>query len=237
MKRNLLAVVSGASRGIGKALVRKFASEGFDIAACARNWEDLAILKTEIEQEFPESKIYTYTADVSSKTEVKVFADFIKSLKIPLEVLVNNAGKFIPGAIYEEKEDVLEKLMQTNLYSAYFLTKSLISEFMQQKSGHIFNICSVASFMAYPNGGSYAISKHALLGFSRCLREEMKPYNVRVTSVMPGATLTDSWEGINLPSSRFATPEDIAEIVYASYALSKNSVVEEIVIRPQLGDI
>jgi short-subunit dehydrogenase len=90
---------------------------------------------------------------------------------------------------------------------------------------------------AYENGGSYSISKFALLGFSKTLREELKTYNIKVTSILPGATLTDSWSGTDLPESRFSKPEDIAELVYTITQLSKFSVVEDIVIRPQLGDI
>jgi hypothetical protein len=98
-------------------------------------------------------------------------------------------------------------------------------------------MCSVASIMAYGNGGSYSISKFALLGFSKSLREELKPYNIKVTAVLPGATLTDSWGGVDLPESRFSKPEDIADLIYSITQISKNSVVEELVIRPQLGDI
>jgi short-subunit dehydrogenase len=105
------------------------------------------------------------------------------------------------------------------------------------KSGHIFNMCSIASIKAYANGGSYAISKFALLGFSKCLREELKSFGIRVTAILPGATMTASWDGIDLPESRFMKVEDVADSVYAAYSLSTRSVVEEIIIRPQLGDI
>jgi len=91
--------------------------------------------------------------------------------------------------------------------------------------------------MAYSNGGSYAISKFAMLGFSKCLREELKKFRIRVTAVMPGATMTNSWAGSDLPDERFMPAEDIAETIFAAYSLSGRSVVEEIVIRPQLGDI
>ncbi|HRB92355.1 MAG TPA: SDR family NAD(P)-dependent oxidoreductase, partial [Chitinophagales bacterium] len=87
------------------------------------------------------------------------------------------------------------------------------------------------------NGGSYSISKFALLGFSKTLREELKSYNIKVTSILPGATLTDSWAGVDLPETRFSKAEDIADLVYAITQLSALSVVEELVIRPQLGDI
>jgi short-subunit dehydrogenase len=103
--------------------------------------------------------------------------------------------------------------------------------------GHVFNMCSIASIKAYPNGGSYAISKFALLGFSKVLREELKEYGVRVTAVLPGATRTASWDGIDLPEDRFMRAEDVAETVFSAYSISERSVVEEIIIRPQLGDI
>jgi short-subunit dehydrogenase len=105
------------------------------------------------------------------------------------------------------------------------------------KSGHIFNICSIASIQAYPNGGSYAISKFAMLGFSKCLREELKEFGIRVSAIMPGATKTASWEGVDIPDDRFMKAEDIAETIYAAYILSSRSVVEEIIIRPLLGDL
>jgi short-subunit dehydrogenase len=98
-------------------------------------------------------------------------------------------------------------------------------------------MCSIASIKAYPNGGSYAISKFALLGFSKCLREELKSFNIRVTAIMPGATLTASWEGVDLPEERFMRVEDVADTIYGAYSLSGRSVVEEIIIRPQLGDL
>src|SRR5690606_34812846 len=95
----------------------------------------------------------------------------------------------------------------------------------------------IASLTAYPNGGSYAISKFALLGFSRCLREELKPFGIKVTSVMPGATWTDSWMGSGLPEDRYIPAVDIAEAGFSAYNVATSTVVEDLVIRPMLGDI
>ena len=103
--------------------------------------------------------------------------------------------------------------------------------------GDIVNICSVASLQAYSGGGSYSISKHALLGFSRNLRDELKPTGVRVTAVMPGAVLTDSWSGVNLPEERFIDVEDLADLIAGVLRLSPRTVVEDIIVRPQPGDI
>ena len=128
-------------------------------------------------------------------------------------------------------------MINANVYSAYHTTRGLAAEMITKRAGHIFNMCSIASIKAYPNGGSYAISKFALLGFSKCLREELKEFGIRVTAVIAGATKTASWEGTNLPDERFMKVEDIADTIYATYTLSDRSVIEEIIIRPQLGDI
>ncbi len=231
-----MIVVTGGSKGIGRAIIQKFAQEGFDIATCARNFDDLKSLKNEIETQYGVS-LYMQTADLSVREDTQTFIEFVQRIEKPVEVLVNNAGVFIPGAIHNEEAGSLEKMIQTNLYSAYDITRGLIPQMMNRQAGHIFNICSIASITAYPNGGSYAISKHAMYGFSRCLREEMKPHGIRVSAVLPGATFTASWEGIDLPEERFSTAEDVAEMVYTAFKISPRSVVEDIVIRPQLGDL
>ena len=98
-------------------------------------------------------------------------------------------------------------------------------------------MCSIASFTAYANGGSYSISKFAMLGMSKALREELKDKGIKVTAIMPGATLTASWEGVDIPPERFMKSEDVAEATWSAYRMSERSIVEEIVIRPQLGDL
>ena len=234
---NKLIVVTGGTKGIGRAIIEKFAANGFDVGTCARNADDLNDLKQHIEKKNGQSKVFISTTDMSNKEQVKIFADFILKLNRPVDILVNNAGYFEPGEITTEAEGTLESMINANLYSAYYATRGLVHNMKERKSGHIFNICSIASLKAYANGGSYAISKFAMLGFSKCLREELVDYGVRVTAIMPGATKTASWDGVDLPDSRFIKTEDIAETIYAAYMLSERSVIEEIIIRPQLGDI
>lgn len=231
-----LAVVTGASKGIGRAIVEKFASENFEVAVCSRSETNLVELKNALESKF-NTKIHIFVADVSQKSEIQNFGKFVIGLNLPIQVLVNNAGVFLPGKLMEEAENTLETLINTNVYSAYYLSRLMVPEMKPQETSHIFNICSIASLMAYPQSGSYSISKFALLGFSKSLRQELIDTNVKVTSVMPGATLTDSWAGVDLPEERFMKPEDVADIVWASYNLSKSAVVEEIVLRPIKGDI
>jgi short-subunit dehydrogenase len=231
-----LIVVTGGTKGIGRAILEKFAANGFDIATCARNQNDLTQLKKDFESKF-KIKVFAHVADMSDKNQIKQFTDALNQLGRPIDVLVNNAGYFEPGQIMEEPDGTLEGMIEGNVYSAYYTTRGIISKMKESKSGHIFNMCSIASFMAYPNGGSYAISKFALLGFSKVLREELKEFGIRVTAIMPGATKTASWAASELPDSRFMKPEDVAEAIFSAHSLSPRSVVEEIIIRPQMGDI
>ena len=128
-------------------------------------------------------------------------------------------------------------MLNVNLLSAYNLTRALIGAMIKMKAGHIFNICSIASLNAYANGGSYSISKWALAGFSKNLREELKNHHIKVTSVYPGATLTSSWDGMNIDPKRILETADITKMILAASELSIQACVEEIVIRPQLGDL
>jgi short-subunit dehydrogenase len=232
-----LAVITGGTKGIGRAIIYKFAAEGFNIATCSRNASELSELKNSIESRFKDSRLHFIQADLTKRNQVADFVQFVQGLNDPAAVLVNNSGVFISGEISSEPEGNLETMMDGNLYSAYHITRGVLSGMMEKKSGHIFNMCSIASFTAYANGGSYAISKFALLGFTKCLRAELKEQGIRVTAVMPGATLTDSWKNSTLPPDRFMPSEDVANMVFASYSLSPRSVVEDIVMRPQLGDI
>lgn len=233
---NKLIVVTGGTKGIGRAILNRFAQAGFDVATCARKEHELRDLKQQLESAYG-VQAFVKQADMSVVEQVKDFVKYILALQRPVDVLVNNAGYFVPGSVISEPEGSLESMINSNLYSAYYTSKGLAKKMIEQHEGHIFNICSIASIKAYPNGGSYAISKFAMLGLSKVLREELKDVGVRVTAVLPGATRTASWDGIDLPDERFMKVEDVAETIFATHALSKRSVVEEILIRPQLGDI
>ena len=213
-----------------------FANAGYTIATCARSEADLKSLKAEIEEKY-NNKVMIFSANLSVKDQVNDFIEFVRLIGQPIAVLVNNTGKFLPGQVHTEDEGVLEDQINTNLYSAYRVSRGLIPMMKQEKKGHIFNMCSTASIMAYSNGGSYCISKFALYGMSKVLREELKEEGIRVTSVMPGATFTASWEGADIPEERFMRAKDVAEMVWATYQLSDRTVVEDLVIRPQLGDL
>jgi short-subunit dehydrogenase len=230
-------VITGASKGIGRAIAEKYASAGHTVVICARNAAALKTSADEITASYPQSTVHTLVADLASKNAVIAFGNQVLNLLGNVDILVNNAGTFLPGSIQTEEDGVIEQMITTNLYSAYHLTRVLLPAMLQAKSGHIFNMCSIASLQAYANGGSYSISKFALAGFSKNLREELKPHNIKVTAVYPGAVYTDSWSGSGVNPGRIMQPADVADLVYTVSQLSPQACVEEIVLRPQLGDL
>ena len=230
-------VITGASKGIGKAIATGFAAMGANLFLCARNEVDLYNTMAGLQVQYPGSTINAQPADMSKKDAVQKFGHWVLSKAGTIDVLVNNAGQFIPGSIYNEGDGLLEQMMDINVYSAYHLTRALLPSMMNAKQGHIFNLCSIASLQAYPNGGSYSISKFALAGFSKNLREELKPYNIKVTAVYPGAVMTSSWGDFDNSKQRIMEAADIAAMIIAATKLSAQAVVEDIIIRPQLGDL
>ncbi len=230
-------VISGGSKGIGKAFVHRYAAEGNNIIISSRNEVLLRKTATETGSIFPQSTVKYFAADLSKQESALKFAEFILNDHGAPDILINNAGTFLPGSIYNEARGTLEAMIENNLYSAYYLTRALLPAMMLKKNGHIFNICSIASLKAYANGGSYSISKFALMGFSKNLREELKPSHIKVTSVYPGAVFTDSWEGAGIEEKTIIAASDIAELIFTASNLSAAACVEEIVVRPIGGDI
>lgn len=231
------AIITGATQGMGKVIAEKLLKEGFSIAVCARNKNKLQTLESEWNEQYPEASIISYDADLSNKEEVIAFGDKVLTNFPEINILVNNAGMYLPGNIGEEPEGLLEKMIGINLYSAYHLSRKILPEMKIKKSGHIFNMCSIASLRAYPNGGSYGISKYALLGFSENLREELKTYAIKVTSICPGATYTPSWEGSGVEPEQIMEATDVANMLWSAYHLSPQANVETIVMRPVKGDL
>jgi short-subunit dehydrogenase len=229
-------VITGASKGIGKAIAGRFATAKNNIFVCSRNQAALSSAADELNKNGI-GIVKPFSADLTDKEAILKFSDWILGQCESVDVLVNNAGDFIPGSIYSEEEGTLEKMLNVNLLSAYYLTRALLPSMMQKKSGHIFNMSSIAALSAYNNGGSYSISKFALTGFSKNLREEMKPFNIKVTSVYPGAVYTDSWKDSGVQPERIMEANDIADMVYAAALLSPQACVEDIVIRPLNGDL
>lgn len=230
------AVITGASRGIGKAIASVFALHGYNLLLNARSEDKLLQTVEALKTSFPNITIGAKAMDLSQRQDARLFGEWVLQQAATIDILVNNAGSFLPGNVSDEAEGTLEKMMDTNLYSAYWLTRALLPRMMTAGSGHIFNMCSIAGLQAYPNGGAYSISKFALIGFSKNLRRELMEYGIKVTAVIPGAVYTDSWAGF-VDKERIMEAGDVAQMIYAASRLSPQAVAEEIVLRPQLGDL
>jgi short-subunit dehydrogenase len=227
---NKHAVITGGTQGIGLALVKRFLEADYTVTTGSRNISKMP------EEVAGNPHLRLQRADLSLREDIASFAAFTLEHGSPT-VLIHNTGTYLPGSVQTEEEGTLEKLFATNVQSAYHLTRALLPTMLDAKIGHIFTMCSVASIMPYVNGGSYCITKFALLGFTKVLRAELIGTPLRVTAILPGAVETPSWEAAGLPSSRFIPAEDIANAVWACHQMAPSAVVEELLVRPLLGDI
>lgn len=229
-------VITGASKGIGLAIAETFASHGHDLFLTSRTEKDLSTIADQLMNRFPAILIEYMAADLSKEESVQDFTDWVLSKTVP-DVLVNNAGTYLPGKIVEAASTQFMEQLQLNLFAALHTTRALVPSMIQKGSGHIFNICSIAALQAYENGGAYSISKYALDGFSKNLRVELKDKGIKVTTIYPGAVYTKSWAGSGVDPKRIMEAKDIAIMIYAATQLSNQAVVEEMVLRPLLGDL
>lgn len=229
-------IITGASRGLGKAIASIFAANGHTLLLNSINEKNLAESVASLSTEHNNNSIFYHAANLSDLHANNEFADWCLS-KCEPDILVNNAGRFKPGSAYNESPETLQQMLDYNLFSAYYLTQRIAPAMIKNKSGHIFNMCSIASLHAYNNGGPYSISKFALSGFSKNLREELKGFNIKVTGIYPGATYTDSWAGSGVSTERIMESADIAKMIYAASTLSAAACVEDIILRPTAGDL
>lgn len=231
-----LFVVTGASHGIGRAVATALADEPeAQLALFSRNESLLEETRALCRDRGAEAEYFV--CDVTDERDVRTAADVVRERWGAVDVLVNNAGLFEPGPFRDTPLEVFRRQVEVNLTSAFTVTSAFLEDLLGRRGGHVFFMCSVASIRGYAGGAAYCAAKHGLLGLARVLREETKEQGLRVTAIIPGATFTKSWEGAGLPEERFMPVDDIAAAVIAAYRMSERSVVEEILLRPQLGDV
>ncbi len=233
-----VVVVTGASRGIGAAIASAFA-EAFGaearLALVARNAARLSDVADGCRAHGAEAE--AFACDVTDEAAVAAMAGGVRARWGVPDVLVNNAGAFTPGGVLEMTPADFRAQVEVNLTSAFLVTHAFLGGMVERRAGDVFFMGSVASIQGYPRGVAYGAAKHGLLGLARSLREEVREHGVRVVALLPGATLTESWAGAGLPDSRFIPPEDVARLVVDLHRLSGRTVVEEVLLRPLLGDL
>ncbi len=234
----MVVLITGASQGLGAAIASAFAAEygrTARLALVSRNAEALESvaaacrLRSATAEAFP--------CDVTDDAAVGALAHAVtERLGVPT-VLVNNAGRFTPGGLAETTPAAFREMVEVNLTSAFLVSRAFLPAMLARGSGRVFMMGSVASVRGYPGGLAYGAAKHGLLGLARALREETKGSGIGITTLLPGATETPSWDGSGIDPARLMPADDIARVVVEMAGLSARSVVEEILIRPDGGDV
>ena len=231
-----VVLITGASQGIGAEIARTFARElpGVRLALVARNERNLAKVAKACDAKGATAE--PYGCDVSDEAAVAgVHAAVIKRFR-RVDVLINNAGKFEPTDFLTMSVTDFDRLIDANLRSLFLVSRAFAPAMAKRGSGHIFNMSSIAGQQAYPQGAGYCAAKFGVTGLSKVMRTELMAKGVRVTTVYPGATVSPSWDGSGFDPKLMMPAKDVARAFYDAYRVSKNTVVEDIVLRPQGGD-
>lgn len=218
-----IALITGATSGLGKAIALRLAKEGYDVIIAGRRKDRLEELEREIEIKY-ESKVYSLCFDVRVYNEVeKAIASLPEEWK-EIDILVNNAGLAVGlDPIQQGVIDDWERMIDTNIKGLLYVTRVVSPGMVVRKSGHIVNLGSIAGKGVYPNGAVYCATKHAVDALSQGMRMDMLPYNIRVTQVCPGAVNTE------FSLVRFKGNQDRADLVYDGYdALTAENIADAV---------
>ena len=231
-------LITGASQGIGAAIAITFAKEvpGCRLALVARSQKNLtAVALRCMKRGAGAAEIFP--CDVSDATAVETMAAAVAKRFGVVNVLINNAGVFRAAPLFETSVEDFDEIMATNLRSVFLVSRAFVPAMAQRGRGDVFNMSSIAGLNAYPNGAAYCAAKFGVTGLTKVMRMELKDKGVRVIAVHPGATFSPSWKGSGVAEERMMPAEDVARALVDVYRTSRRTVIEEIVLRPQLGDI
>jgi len=231
------AIITASTKGIGRAIAIAFAKQGISLAICSRTDHELNAFAGELTALNPAIKVFTAVTDCGDKQQVLAFAAAAEAHLGAIDIIVNNAGMYSYSSILDDADDAFAKHVNINLGAAYELYRYFGKKMIAAGSGHIFNICSVAALNPIPASGIYSVTKYALLGLSKVMRLEMQEHGVKVTAIIPGSTLTDSWKGMEVDPGKMVLPEDVAGAVINIYGMSAGANVDEIIIKPANGQV
>jgi short-subunit dehydrogenase len=230
-------IITGATKGMGRAIAIAFAKQGLNLAVCSRNNEELLLLQDDIKKINPNIRVIARQTDCSLKEEVLAFAGLAEQELGFISVIVNNVGIYEPSSILDDEENTFDKMISLNLMPTYQLYRYFGKTMMASNRGHIFTICSIAAINPVVEAGMYSVTKSALRALTNIMRLEMQDNGVKVTTLLPGSTLTDSWKGTDIAADKFVLPDDIASAIINAYTMSAGANVDEIVIKPVSGQV
>jgi 3-oxoacyl-[acyl-carrier protein] reductase len=225
-----VAIVTGASRGIGFAVATSLAQMGAKVSMCARDAKGLEKSADELQR--AGAKVLAVALDVTRSSELASLVEKTERALGPVEVLVNNAGigKFAP--VQDATETDWDAMLDTNLKAVFLLSKAVARGMIERRSGHIINIASLAGKNAFAGGSAYCASKWGLLGLTQCMAEDLRPFNIRVSAVCPGSVATDFSPHQGKDTSKMLQPQDVAHAVETILTQEPQSFISEIVMRP-----
>ena len=224
------ALITGSSRGIGKAIAAKFASLGVAVGLCGRN--ELTLRQTAKELRDNGAKVYAQVADVSQSQHVNSLVEGTERQLGPIQILVNNAGMGLFGAVHEKSEQDWDLVMNTNLKSAFLVSKAVAPGMIARKSGDIINISSLAGKNTFAGGGLYCASKWGLMGLTGCMAEDLRAHGIRVSAVCPGSVATEFSGRGPKDASKVLTAADVAHAVAMIALQGPQSFISEVHLRP-----
>lgn len=230
-------VITGASQGIGAAIAREFAREvrGVRLALLARNEKNLGRVAAACVK--LGARATAFACDVTDEASVADASNAVGDKFGVPDVLVNNAGAFVARPFLEETVEAFDHMVAVNLRSAFLVSKAFVPAMAQRGQGHVFHMSSIAGLDAYPNATSYCAAKFGVTGLGAVMRHELRAHGVRVTTVYPGATWTPSWEKSGVKPERIMPARSVARAIVSAWRLGSDAVVEELVLRPPLGDV
>jgi NADP-dependent 3-hydroxy acid dehydrogenase YdfG len=234
-----VVLITGASQGIGAAIAKVFAAEvpGVRLALTARNEKKLQAVARLCAKAGKHVQVVVFPCDVRNEASVAAMAAAVGERFGGVDVLVNNAGKFVGAPFTEMTVAAFDEMIAANLRSVFLVSRAFVPGMITRGRGDVFNMSSIAGFTAYPGGAGYSAAKFGVSGLSKVMRAELRDKGVRVCCVYPGATVSPSWAGSGVDEARMMPAADVARAFLDVYRLSRRTVVEEIVLRPQGGDI
>jgi NADP-dependent 3-hydroxy acid dehydrogenase YdfG len=232
-----VVVVTGASQGIGAAIARAFAAgiPGVRLALVARSRTNLSAVARSCER--LRADVGAFPCDVSDESAVAAMADDVRRRFGAVDVLINNAGKYVGAPFLETSVADFDRMLSANLRSLFLVSRAFAPAMVRRGRGDIFNMGSIAGISALPGASAYSAAKFGVAGLSKAIRAEFRDKGVRVCCVHPGATVSPSWKGSGVPEGRMMPAEDVAQAFLLLYRMTRRTVVEEVVLRPQLGDL
>lgn len=226
-------IISGGSKGIGLEIAKVFsANTNRPIVLIARNEDELNLAKEQCKKSGA-SKVHILTIDLTDEHTVKQ-TDFSQYKP---GILINNAGSFLFKKLAGTSEEEFTGQFQSNTLAAFHLTKAVLPEMHIQERGLIVNISSMSALKGMASSGAYVMSKHALLGYTRSLRKELRKSKIAVTAINLGQTYSTSWKEVDIDPAKLIDSQDIGRLILFLSELSPRTVAEEIILMPQGGEV